>query len=182
MPDGPESSSALARMRWRRSSSENAIFFVDFRQQAPLMELFAGAAFSRRIVVRFREPLVRNRLRNDHDAVDVAEHGIPRADAYTGADDRTIHLDHSAAALAVEWSDAAVEYGKFHPADLPDVAHHALGHAAGGAARLCCCRQQFAPRRDAVGRTAAREDGHVAGLEVVHQPDLEFVGVLAFEH
>src|SRR4029077_11952479 len=114
------------------------------------------------LVVRFREHLVRNRLRNDHDPVDVAEHGIPRVDAYAGADDWTIHLDHSAAALAVEWPDAAVEYGKFHPADMPDVTHQAVGHAPGGAARPCCRRQQFAPRRNAVGRTAAREDGHVA--------------------
>ena len=72
--------------------------------------------------------------------------------------------------------------GNFIAADMPDVAHQAVGHAAGGAARHRCRRQQFAPRRNAVGRTAAREDGHVAGLEVVHQPDLEFVGVLAFEH
>src|SRR6202042_3803164 len=95
--------------------------------------------------------LVRNRLRNHHNAVDVAEYSVPRADAHTGADDGTIHLDHAATALAVERSDAAVEHRKLHLTDMAHVPHQSVGHAPRSAARLCRRGQQLAPRRDAIG-------------------------------
>ena len=74
-------------------------------------------------------------LRDDDDAVDVAEHDVARAYRHarrttTGSSIVTIF----AAALRIERADAAVEHRKAHRPDLAHIAHEAVGDAADRAA------------------------------------------------
>ena len=75
-----------------------------------------------------------------------------------------------------------MEHWKLHLTDMAHVPHQSVGDAPGSAARLCCSGQQFAPRRDAIGWTVAGKDGHVTRLQIVYQPDLQLVRVLATQH
>src|SRR4029079_16791553 len=84
---------------------------------------------------------------NDDDAVDVAEDEVARMHADAAAYHRHVALDHARAALGVERADAAAEHRKAHLADLPDVAHQAVGDASGCAARPARGREQLTPRR-----------------------------------
>ena len=77
-----------------------------------------------------------------------------------------------------ERRDAAMEDRETGVADGAHVAHEAVRHGADRAPGTRRRRQQFAPGRDALG-TAAAEDDDLPGFEVVDDPDLELVGVLA---
>src|SRR6185503_16388493 len=73
------------------------------------------------------------RVGGDHDdAVGIAENPVAARNFGAAAGDRPVALHHLGAALGVERADATVEDREAHLADAADVAHEAVGDAAGG--------------------------------------------------
>src|SRR3954467_12375995 len=58
---------------------------------------------------------------NYNRPVGISEHVIPGVDQNSGAENRHIPFDHSAATLRIQRADAAVEHRKAHAADSPDI-------------------------------------------------------------
>src|SRR5262249_23234272 len=119
---------------------------------------------------------------NDHDAVRIPEHNVAAAHDNASTLDGYVTLHHPGAAPGVERPDAAVEYGEAHGPNLADVADQSVCHAAGSTPGDARCGKQPPQGRGALGRAATSEYRNPPRLEVVHQSDLHFVGILAGSH
>ena len=117
------------------------------------------------------------RARNHHDAIHVSENQIARVDADTATFNTDIAVDHTRTPLGVQGTNAAMKHGEVHLADLPYIAHEAIGDTASSATYLGGGRQQFAPWGNPLSRAIAGQHHHILDLQIVHQGNFHLVRV-----
>src|SRR5262245_61147273 len=126
-------------MRRAPTASKHPVLSVDLAEQQALVQRGAGVVLALRLLPRLRDDFRLALVRNDHDAVRIAEHDVAAAHANASTLDWYVTLHHAGAALGVERPDAAVEYGEAHGPNLADVADQSVCHTAGSATRDARC-------------------------------------------
>src|SRR5579871_2608333 len=106
-------------------ASKHPVFLEDLSQAFALEQFLPGRIFGIHLrQCRGKSPLG-DRLRDDDDPIDVAEHPVARLDMDAAAVHRHVARDHFAAAPRIERPDAPMEQRETHRPDAAHVAHQA---------------------------------------------------------